>query len=96
MLSLSSIAFQCEGLKNVFYEHLNATFLDTLVQLLINKISNQPNTWRILNACRHIHGQGDHLKLKVSIRIRKKGDLSEFDSDMFVGATRRSEAFRNC
>lgn len=36
----------------------------------------------------HRHGQGDHLKLKVSIRIRKKGDLSEFDSDVFVGARR--------
>jgi len=33
-------------------------------------------------------GQDDLLKFKLSIRLRKKGDLSDFKCGMVVGATR--------
>jgi len=36
----------------------------------------------------HLHGQDDPLKVKLSIRMGKKGDISEFEGSMVVGARR--------
>ena len=41
--------------------------------------------WQQLNAFSHIDmGQDDLLKFKPSIRMGKKGDLSDFEHDMVV------------
>ena len=55
----------------------------------MNKIhvSNQPITWQQLDAFRHVD-MVDLLKFKPSIRMGKKGDLSDFEHGMVVGAKR--------
>ena len=45
-----------------------------------------PVTTQCIQACRH--GQDDLLKFKLSIRMGKKGELSDFECGMVVGARR--------
>ncbi len=68
---------------SIIYTHL-ATLLGTPVQLLGIQIANQPITWQQLNACGHL----DVVKIKPSIRMGKKGDLSDFERGMVEGARR--------
>ncbi len=52
-------------------------------------MDNQPITWQQLNAFRLSRcGEDDLLKFKPSIRMGKKGDLSDFERGMVVGARR--------
>jgi len=57
-----------------------------LLNCLVTQIANQPITWQQLNASRC--GEDDLLKFKPSIRMGKKGDLSDFECGMVVGARR--------
>ncbi len=57
-----------------------------LFNCLVTQIANQPITWQQLNASRC--GEDDLLKFKPSIRMGKKGDLSDFERGMVVGARR--------
>ncbi len=50
----------------------------------VTQITYQPITWQKLNAFRHL----DAEKFKPSIRMGKKGDLSDFECGMVVGARR--------
>ncbi len=56
----------------------------TCSKCLVTQIANQPITWQQLNAFRHL----DLLKFEPSIRMGKKGDLSDFEHGMVVGARR--------
>ncbi len=51
-----------------------------LFNCLVTQIANQPITWS--------HGEDDFLKFKPSIRTGKKGDLSDFERGMVIGARR--------
>ncbi len=57
-----------------------------LLNCLVTQIANQPITWQQLNVSRC--GEDDLLKFKPSIRMVKKGDLSDFERGMVVGARR--------
>ncbi len=56
-------------------------------------IANQPITWQQLNAFRHLDVVKTTCKFKPSIRMGKKGDLSDFERGIVVGA-RRAEYFK--
>ncbi len=62
-----------------------ATLLGTPVQLFGWSANNVAAT-QCISA--HRHGQDDLLKFKPSIRMGKKGDLSDFECGMVVGARR--------
>jgi len=51
------------------------------------QLSNQPITWQLLQ-CIYGCGPGKDnlLNSKLNVRIRKKGDLSNFERGMVVGA----------
>ncbi len=71
------------------YIHSPATLLGTPVQLVSNTIVNQPITWQQLNAFRHLDVvKTTCLSSNLSIRMGKKGDLSDFERGMVVGARR--------
>ncbi len=55
-----------------------------LFNCLVTQIANQPITWQQLDAFRC--GEEGLLKFKPSIRMGKKGDLSDFERGMVVGA----------
>ncbi len=59
-----------------------------LFNCLVTQIANQPITWQQLNALRHLDVVRRLLKFKPSIRMGKKGDLSDFEHGMVVGARR--------
>ncbi len=61
-------------------------YIYTLTGHLVTQIANQPITWQQLNASRC--AEYDLLKFKPSIRMGKKGDLSDFERGMVVGARR--------
>lgn len=65
-----------------------AILLGTPVWLFVNlsltQISNHTAAVQYTQACRH--GQADLLKLKLSIRMEKKGNLSDFKITMVLGA----------
>ncbi len=65
------------------YTHTSTTLLGTQFNCLVTLIANQPITWQQLNATRC--GEDDLLKFKPSIRMGKKGDLSDFECGMVVG-----------
>ncbi len=60
---------------------------------LVTQIANQLITWQKLNAFKHRCGEDDMQKFKPSIRIGKKGDLSDFERGMVVGARRAGLSF---
>ncbi len=74
----------CLCTHRVSHLHTLDTLLGTPVQLLGNKL---PITWQQLNAFRHLDVvKATSLKFKLSIRMGKKGDLSDFERGMVVGA----------
>jgi len=53
------------------------------------QISNQPITWQLLECIKECGpGQDYLLNSKLNVRMGKKGDLSNFESGMVVGARR--------
>jgi len=56
------------------------------------QILNQPITWHHINTSRH--GQDNLLKFKLSMRMGKKGDFSDFEHVVWC-QTSWSELFRN-
>lgn len=49
----------------------------------LNKIYNQLITWHQLNAFGYV-GQDNLLKFKLRLRMREKGDFSDFEWDVVV------------
>ncbi len=69
--------------------HSEATLLETPVQLLLNAFiysANHMVTTQCVYACRH--GQDYPLKFKLSIRMGKKVDLTDFERGMVISARR--------
>lgn len=64
------------------YVCITATLLGTLLNSLVTQISSQPITFQQVDAFSH----ADMLKFKLTMRMARKGHLSNFEWGMVVGA----------